>query len=516
MAISTAVAVQVDSIPLDGNGIGESENRLPLLLRDVKVQLADAIIADVHGDTLEVIYNLDRIFDLLTEADQFGEMTEDDRQEFSRFEATLSEVYTHRLNTLERTEVAFTAEQLRHTVTQVTEPLEVEMGQTKFTVIDDRAGHIPLVINNKVEQYIKFFQSRGRRQFEIWLDRYAEFGPMIQSILQSQQLPEELVFLAMIESGLNAKAYSRANASGLWQFVYSTGKTYGLQRTWYIDERRDPEKATYAAAAYLKDLYKEFDNWYLALAAYNSGSGRIARATRLHQTSDFWQMHSLPSETRNYVPYFLAAAIIGRNPEEYGFSVPTKPAWTYEEVELEQSADLAILARSAGISLKTIQAYNPELRQSATPANGGYRLKLPKGSAATFTANFNALPEDQRFVPQYLVHRVQKGESLWTISKKYNVSLHDLAAVNKIKNRHRIGIGQKLTIPVRGEGYLAGGDEGPAGHYQVIYSVKKGDTLGQIAENYNTRTSSIRRWNNLDNTGYIYPGQKLVVWVKSS
>ena len=154
-----------------------------------------------------------------------------------------------------------------------------------------------------------------RKQFQIWLDRYEKYKGMILPILAEHEMPEEFIYLAMIESGLNPKAYSKAKASGMWQFIYSTGKRYGLNRDWYRDERRDPEKATHAACLYLKDLYKQFDNWYLALAAYNCGSGRVSRASKIHQTYDFWQMHSLPRETRNYVPYFLSAAIIARNPE---------------------------------------------------------------------------------------------------------------------------------------------------------------------------------------------------------
>ena len=297
----------------NGNGEPSNQNRLPQLLRDVKVLLSEAFIADVMLDTLEVIYSLNRIFDFLSEADQYGEMDDEDRDEFNRFEESLVELYTKRFNTLDKTEVAVTAENMRMDVTSMTEPLEVEMGATQFTVIDDRDGHIPLVRNQKVDQFIKYFQTKGRRQFEIWLDRLEVYGPMISQILDECNLPPELLYLAMIESGLNPKAYSKAAANGMWQFIYSTGKLYGLERTWYLDERRDPEKATRAACAYITNLYAEFDNWYLALAGYNSGEGRIRRATRLHQTIDFWQLHSLPRETRNYIPYFLAATIIAKH-----------------------------------------------------------------------------------------------------------------------------------------------------------------------------------------------------------
>ena len=501
----------VNDFYTNGNG---SVNRLPQLLQDVKVLLTEAMIADVHKDTLEVIYYLDRIYDLLGEADQLGEKTAEDQEEFDRFIASLNDIYTQRLTTLDLTDAPITAAFARQMIEDISVPVEMEMGNTKFIVVDDRDGHIPLVRTTTVDQFINYFKTKGKKQFQIWLDRKHEYGGLINEILTEQELPEELVNLAMIESGLNPKAFSRASAAGIWQFIYSTGKIYDLKRDWYVDERRDPIKSTYAACAHLKDLFEEFDHWYLALAAYNSGSGRVHRAMRLHQTSDFWQLHTLPRETRNYIPYYLAAAIIARNPEEYGFetySKKRKAPFEFDTVELEKSADLSVLARSAGTSLKTMQYYNPELRQSATPQNGPYTLRIPKGKASQFNANFNALPEDQRFAPQYIVHKVRRGESLSTISKKYKVSIHDVAAVNKIRNRHKISIGQKLTIPIRGA-YAS--HDGPPGHIKVVYTVRKGDTLGHIAEDYGTRAVKIRRWNNLAYGQYIYPGQKLVLWVK--
>lgn len=501
----------VNNIFTNGNG---SVNRLPQLLQDVKVLLTEAMIADVHKDTLEVIYYLDRIYDLLGEADQLGEKTADDLEEFDRFIASLNDIYTQRLTTLDLTDAPITAAYVRQMIADISVPVEVEMGNSKFVIVDDRDGRIPLVRNKTVDQFINYFQTKGRTQFQIWLDRIPEYGQLINEILKENGLPEELLYLAMIESGLNPKAFSRASASGMWQFIYSTAKSYGLKRDWYVDERRDPKKSTEAACKYLIDLYEEFDHWYLALAAYNSGSGRVQRAMRLHQTSDFWQLHSLPRETRNYIPYYLAAAIMSKNPAEYGFeaySEKRKAPFEFETVELEKSADLSVLARSAGTSLKTLQYYNPELRQSATPKDGSYNLRLPIGTNDQFTANFNSLPEGQRFAAQYVLHKVRRGESLWTISKKYKVSIHDLASVNKVRNRSKIRVGQKLTIPIRGA-YAT--NDGPPGHIKVVYTVRKGDTLGHIAQDYGTRANKIRRWNNLKYGQYIFPGQKLVLWVK--
>ena len=499
----------------NGNGIETNQNRLPQLLRDVKVLLSDALIADVMADSLEVVYNLNSIFDLLTEADQYGDMNDEDREEFDRFEDGLINLYTHSFTTLDKIDGVITAEHLRMDITSITEPLEVEMGATKFTVVDDRDGHIPLVRNKKVDQVIKYFQTKGRRQFEIWLDRLDIYGPMINQIISECNLPPELVYLAMIESGLNPKAYSKAAANGMWQFIYSTGKLYGLERNWYIDERRDPEKATRAACAYLTDLYDEFDNWYLALSAYNAGEGRVRRATRIHQTSDFWQLHSLPRETRNYVPYFLAATIIAENREKYGFYNKEKknPSYDYDIVSIEKSADLTVLARSAETTYKNLRNLNSELRQSATPTKG-YALKIPKGKKDIFMANYNTLPENERFAPQFVTHKVRNGESLWTIAKKYRISVHDLAAVNKVRNRSMIRIGQKLTIPIPGVNMASIPISKMPGFNKVTYKVRKGDTLGHIAEDYGTQASNIRKWNGIKYGQHIFPGQKLTLWIK--
>ena len=499
--------------------LDDSRNRFPEILHDVKVLLSEVLIADHHLDTLEVIYNLSRIYDLLMEADQIGDMNQEDQEEFERFEKSFLDIYTHKLGTIRSSDAPVTAERFRRDITEALDPLEIEMGKTKYVVVDDRDGHIPLVRNKQVDQFITYFTTaKGRKQFAIWMKRYEEYKDLILPILKKHEMPEELMVLAMIESGLNPKAYSRANASGMWQFIYSTGKNYGLKRDWYIDERRDPIKATGAACEYLKDLNEQFDNWYLALAAYNCGSGRISRASKLHQTYDFWQMHSLPRESRNYIPYYLAAAIITKDPEKYGFTIPKVKPFSYEEVLLEHSADLAVLSRVAGIKVKTLRKYNPELRQSATPADNPYLLKLPKGKKEQFLARWNSIPESERFAPQFIVHRVRYGESLWTISKKYGASIHDIAAVNKIRNRHKIKVGNKLKVPLKGGVLRTWGTKdngGPAGHYKVTYKVKRGDTLGQIAEDYKSKTSKIRRWNGLKyGSSLIYPGQKLKIWVK--
>ena len=482
-------------------------NNISPILDEAKQFLSDAVIADVNQDTIEVIYNIKRIFDLLSDVEQIGVRNELDKIEFEKFQNDFIKMYSTRLNTLENSSQILNAELIRQQVTDLADENEsVEMGTTKFTILDDREGHIPLVTNSQVESYIRYFQGKGRKGFNIWLRRYVQYRDIILPILETNDLPEELIVVSMIESGFDPKAVSRATAVGLWQFMYLTGKQYGLERTWYIDERQDIIKSTEAAARYFKDLYREFEDWYLVLAAYNAGPGRVNRAVNLHETSDYWQLYSLPKDTKNYIPYFLSSAIILKDPEKYGFKIPKAKSFKYDEVVIKKSADLSVIAKSAGTKTSTIKYLNPELRQSATPANEDYILRVPYGAKDKFYNSFNALPETERFATQKVEHRVKKGENLTTIASKYRVLISDLMTINNLKN-DRLSIGQRLKIPVKG-GIYSNYPE------KITYTVKKGDTLGGIAEKYNTRASEIRKWNKMSsNNSLINIGQKLILFV---
>ena len=482
-------------------------NNISPILDEAKQFLSDAVIADVNQDTIEVIYNVKRIFDLLSDVEQIGVRNELDKIEFEKFQNDFIKMYSTRLNTLENSSQILNAELIRQQVTDLADENEsVEMGTTKFTILDDREGHIPLVTNSQVESYIRYFEGKGRKGFNIWLRRYVQYRDVILPILEEHDLPEELIIVSMIESGFDPKAVSRAKAVGLWQFMYSTGKQYGLERTWYVDERQDIIKSTEAAARYFKDLYREFEDWYLVLAAYNAGPGRVNRAVNLHETSDYWQLYSLPKDTKNYIPYFLSSAIILKDPEKYGFKIPKAKSFKYDEVVIKKSADLSVIAKSAGTKTSTIKYLNPELRQSATPANEDYILRVPYGAKDKFYNSFNALPETERFATQKVEHRVKKGENLSTIASKYRVLISDLMTINNLKN-DRLHIGQRLKIPVKG-GIYSNYPE------KITYTVKKGDTLGGIAEKYNTRASEIRKWNKMNsNNSLISIGQKLILFV---
>ncbi len=252
---------------------------------------------------------------------------------------------------------------------------------------------VPIVFNEHVEDYINLFQTRLRERFEIWLARSGQYVPMMQKIFKNEDLPEDLVFLALIESGFNPKAYSPADASGPWQFIKKTAQHYGLRVNKWIDERRDPVKSTIAAADYLKNLYGMFQSWTLSMASYNAGEGRIMRAMAASKAEDFWELKQsdhIKDETKNYVPKFMAATIIAKNPEKYGFFIDYHAPFLYDEVEIKRQTSLKSIAKATGISLEQIKIYNPELKLGTTPPNyPGYHIKLPPGKKEIFLAKFH-------------------------------------------------------------------------------------------------------------------------------
>ncbi len=310
---------------------------------------------------------------------------------------------------------------------------------------------IPIVINDKVEQFIQFFQTTIRDKFITWLARSEKYIPFMKSVLKEYGLPEDLVYLSLIESGFNPYAYSRAKAVGLWQFISPTGKRYGLRVNWWVDERRDPEKSTIAAAKYLKDLYEMFACWYLAAAGYNAGEYKIINAIKRYRTDDFWKLTKhryLKRETKDYVPLMIAAALVAKDPEKYGFiDVEYQEPLRYEKVRVPELTDLSLIARACETSLEEIKDLNPELRRGVTPPNETeYEIKIPFGGKDLFLENFEALQPLKKF--QFKTHLVKKGESLKGIVKHYRVDLEPLLEINHLDKTSRISKGETLLIPI--------------------------------------------------------------------
>jgi membrane-bound lytic murein transglycosylase D len=378
------------------------------------------------------------------------------------------------------------------------------VAQLEEEVLDDSAYvkpyNIPMILNNSVENNLEYYKTRGRAVFQIWLDRAARYSPMMKEIFKEKNLPEDLVYVAMIESGFNPYAVSWCRAVGPWQFMPATGKMYGLKINWWIDERKDPIKSTNAAAEHMKDLHNLFGSWPLVLASYNAGAGKVQRAVLRTRSDDFWDLRAsryIRNETKNYVPTWMAATIIAKNPEAYGFSVTTVDPYKYDEVVLEESTDLRLIARCADCAYQDIKELNPELKRWVTPPQyGKYNLRIPYGKKEAFLANFAAIPREQMI--KWERHEVRKGETLSSLAKLYNSNPEAISDINGLK-KNRIAPGKHLLIPSDMNGknpdasYLTTGEGGK--QQRIVYRVRRGETLMRIAKSHNVTIDDIREWN---------------------
>lgn len=420
---------------------------------------------------------------------------------------------------------------------------------------------IPVEMQPLVAQYIQFFRGPGRKWFRTWMARSTRFLPVMQPILEERGLPKDTVYLAMIESGFSAHAYSFAHAAGPWQFISATGKQYGLRQDFWVDERRDPIKATHAAARYLKDLHKELGHWYLAWAGYNTGGGRVRRVMARHNTTDFWTLSAegkgLAKETQHYVPQLIACALMAKHPKAFGFSddeLQQEPVFLYDEVKLADATDLDVVARAAGVSVKAVQDLNPELKRWCTPpasASKPYVLRLPKGSSERFAQNFAKVAPHERLT--FKVHTVKRGDTLSAIAKRYGSAPEAILQVNRLKSVRALRVKSELVIPVpngkRGRGedsalarkvaqarrsgvvplrpeeeVPAGTPSGPVargptrtekvnGRTRVSYTVQRGDSLWTIAQRFGVGVEELRRWNSLGRSKRgLRAGSELRIW----
>jgi membrane-bound lytic murein transglycosylase D len=382
--------------------------------------------------------------------------------------------------------------------------------------------------------YVELFQNRLRDYIHESLTRGTKYLPMIQSVFRAEGLPLDLAYIPVIESGFKTNALSKASAKGPWQFMKATATENGLRHDWFVDERSDPEKATVAAAKYLKTLHKMFNgDWNMVLAAYNGGLGRVQRAMKRSGRDDFWDLSAssryLPKETREYVPLILAAIIVAKNPAQYGFEIVAQEPVTYDKVPVSKAIDLRRVAEWTGSSIDEIQSLNPELRRWTTPLKGAtFELKVPAGTGPTFQQRLAEASASDLAALKW--HTVKRGETLTTIARKLRVSRGELAEANSLSVKSRVRPGQELLIPRAPATLLATrterpipaasasrSEDAPAAEpapvkaaSPIVYRVKRGDTLSSIARLFDTTVEKIKTWNQLRGNG-IEAGVRLKI-----
>ena len=379
---------------------------------------------------------------------------------------------------------------------------------------------LPIELNEPVLSCIDLYLGREREWFAAALARGHRYLPHIRQVFASEGIPQDLAYVALVESAFKTNAYSRAKARGVWQFISATGRRYGLDIDWWVDERGDPDKATRAAARYLKDLHGIFGDWNLALAGYNAGEGKVLRGLRRYGVADFWALRrtrALRPETKNYVPLIHAAIVIAKAPERYGFTIEPERALESERVPITGAFDLRVIAECAGEPLDNIRTLNPELRRLATPADRTYALAVPLGRAEAVAECVETLPPEKRV--NFRKHVVRRGQSLASIARANGVSAGDIAEANGIAVGKRLRRGTELIIPIPAHARVATvrhqRTPDAADGRRVRHRIKPGDTLMSIAARYGTTVRELRTWNRLPDTR-IAAGNVLTIYTGSA
>jgi membrane-bound lytic murein transglycosylase D len=351
---------------------------------------------------------------------------------------------------------------------------------------------LPLTVNDPVLAYVNYFKTpRGSAIVETGLRRGGRYREMVQRVLKEEGMPQDLIYLAQAESAFQPQAVSKAGARGMWQFMSFAGHKYGLKKSWWVDERQDPEKATRAAARDLRDLYDQFGDWYLAMAAYNSGAGAVQHAVERTGYADFWELYHrnvLPKETQNYVPIILALDLVSKDPARYGVEFEPEPALKTDSVKPGQAIDLRLVAETIDTDLESLRSMNPELLRLVTPPDPEFVLHLPEGTAERFFAEIAAIPPEKWV--SWRRHKVEQGETLSSIAKQYRVSPAEVADANELAAGASLEEGQKLIIPAAARTETSTGK-------LIRYRVRKTDTIATIADEFDVTAAELRKWNHL-------------------
>jgi peptidoglycan lytic transglycosylase D len=491
-----------------------------------KTDPADEIIAKAEHDYQEGVasfhagnrtaaqQSFDRAFNLLVQGPVNAKSNPRLQEEFNRI-----------ADGVNRLEAAMPAQGEEATTAQKSEPAPIDETNEVTSPVDPKikakaeaevkATHsdLPLMLTDQVAGFITYFSGRGRPVLERGLTRAGQYRDMIHGVLREEGVPLDLIYLAQAESGFHPLALSRAGARGMWQFMALRARGYGLSRNYWVDERQDPEKSTRAAARHLKDLYNQFGDWYLAMAAYNSGPGTVQSAVKRTGYADFWELYRrnvLPRETRNYVPIIVAVTIMAKNPSQYGLDgVEPDPPQLYDSVKIRYPVDLRLVAECVDAPLSSLEDLNPSLLRLSTPKDGEFELHLPVGTRDQFDRAIATIPENMRLWWRY--HKMQPGENLELLSRIYRTTPQAILAANSIEDDDPEP-GTNLIIPIA-PGKLVPGETGEMYSSRATrYRVRKGDTVISVAEDFGVPAERLRRWNHLRSNS-LRPGRILRIYL---
>jgi membrane-bound lytic murein transglycosylase D len=454
--------------------------------------------------------NFDRAFDLLLSGNL--EVNSDPRLE-AEFDRILEGINGFEMQALQQGD-GFTEQKSEPApideANEVTFPVDANIKAKAEAEIKSTRSDLPLMMTDPVASYINYFSTRGRGTLENALTRSGRYDEMIRRVLKDEGVPQDLIYLAQAESGFHPLALSRAGARGIWQFMASRARGYGLQRDWWIDDRQDPEKSTRAAARHLKDLYQQFGDWYLAMAAYNSGPGTVQSAVKRTGFADFWELYRrnvLPKETRNYVPIIVAVTIMAKNPAQYGMEHLEKAQPVpYDAVKIDYPVDLRLVAECVDASAADLQDLNPSLLRMTTPKDHEFELRLPAGTKEKFQTAIAAIPTDMRVWWRY--HKVQQGDTLASLAHTYRTTAKAIAQANNLEDGGPLAPDSKLTIPIAPGKRAMNEDVATYARHATRYKVRKGDTVQKVADNFGVPPAMVRRWNHLK--GDSLKGRSLV------
>src|SRR6266576_861818 len=477
-----------------------------------KADPVDALIAQVEkeyqagqenykaGHQDEARKNFDRAFDLLLSSNL--DVNSDPRleREFDRVLETYNSFEMVGLRPAEGSSEQKSEPAPIDEANEVTYPVDPNIKAKAEAEIQSTRSDLPLMMTDQVAGYINYFSTpHGRTILENALIRSGRYDQMIRKTLKDEGVPQDLIYLAQAESGFHPLALSRVGARGIWQLMASRARGYGLQRDWWIDDRQDPEKATRAAARHLKDLYQQFGDWYLAMAAYNSGPGTVQSAVKRTGYADFWELYRrnvLPRETRNYVPIIVAVTIMAKNPAQYGLDhLEREKPVPYDTVTVDNPVDLRLVAECIDVSPSELQELNPSLLRMTTPQAPGFKLRLPAGTKEEFETAIAVIPPEMRVWWRY--HKVVPGDTLSSIARTYRSTPKAIVEANHLEDSEPLAPESKLAIPIVPGKHSTTEDGATYDRHATRYRIRKGDTVQSVADNFAVPPAMVRRWNRL-------------------